>query len=103
MNRENFFREFDKIVEGFGEEKPRLLLHSCCGPCSSSVIELLAKHFDVTVLWYNPNLWPESEYEKRLETQKKLISCLAEDGAASQLTVLPWRRGDREACLRAGL
>ena len=59
MNRENFFRKFDKIVEGFGEKKPRLLLHSCCGPCSSSVIELLTKHFDVTVLWYNPNLWPE--------------------------------------------
>ena len=94
MNRENFFRKFDKIVEGFGEKKPRLLLHSCCGPCSSSVIELLTKHFDVTVLWYNPNLWPESEYEKRLETQKKLISCLAEDGAASQLTVLPWRSED---------
>lgn len=56
MNRENFFRKYDKIVAGFGDTKPSILLHSCCGPCSSSVIELLSQHFDVTVLWYNPNL-----------------------------------------------
>ena len=89
MNRENFFRKFDKIVAGFGQTKPRILLHSCCGPCSSSVIELLAKYFEVTVLWYNPNLWPESEYDKRLDTQKQLISCLAEDGSPAKLMILP--------------
>lgn len=94
MNRENFFRKFDRIVGAFGEEKPRILLHSCCGPCSSSVIELLSRYFEVTVLWYNPNLWPESEYYKRLETQKKLISCLSQDGADSRLLVLPWRSED---------
>ena len=55
MNRENFFRKYDKIIESFGEAKPSILLHSCCGPCSSSVIELLAQHFEVTVLWYNKN------------------------------------------------
>ena len=53
MNRENFFRKYDKIIKSFGEAKPSILLHSCCGPCSSSVIELLAQHFEVTVLWYN--------------------------------------------------
>ena len=74
MNRENFFRKYDKIIAQLGDTKPRLLLHSCCGPCSSSVIELLAKNFEVTVLWYNPNLWPEKEFEKRLETQKQLLS-----------------------------
>ncbi len=52
---------------------PRLLLHSCCGPCSSYVLEYLTKHFKVSLLFYNPNIFPESEYEKRLEAQKKLI------------------------------
>lgn len=94
MNRENFFRKFDKVVAGFDGKKPRILLHSCCGPCSSSVIELLSQYFEVTVLWYNPNLWPESEYEKRLETQKKLISCLSADGSEAQLAVLPWGSED---------
>ena len=94
MNRENFFRKYDKIVAGFGDTKPSILLHSCCGPCSSSVIELLSQHFDVTVLWYNPNLWPEEEFEKRLATQKQLISCLAEDGICAGLLTLPWRSED---------
>lgn len=94
MNRENFFRKYDKIVAGFGDTKPSILLHSCCGPCSSSVIELPSQHFDVTVLWYNPNLWPEEEFEKRLATQKQLISCLAEDGICAGLLTLPWRSED---------
>ena len=94
MNRENFFRKYDRIVGQLGDTTPRLLLHSCCGPCSSSVIELLAKNFEVTVLWYNPNLWPEQEFEKRLETQKQLLSCLDKDGIHAQLLVCPWRSED---------
>ena len=94
MNRENFFRKFDKIVGQFGDSKPGILLHSCCGPCSSSVLELLSKYFDVTVLWYNPNLYPEAEYDKRLETQKQLIDAIAEDGVQAKLLVEPWRSED---------
>lgn len=94
MNRENFFRKFDKIVGQFGDAKPGILLHSCCGPCSSSVLELLSKYFDVTVLWYNPNLYPEAEYDKRLETQKQLIDAIAEDGVQAKLLVEPWRSED---------
>ena len=94
MNRENFFRNFDKIVGQFGDAKPGILLHSCCGPCSSSVLELLSKYFDVTVLWYNPNLYPETEYDKRLETQKQLIDAIAEDGVQAKLLVEPWRSED---------
>ena len=94
MNRENFFRKFDKIVGQFGDAKPGILLHSCCGPCSSSVLELLSKYFDVTVLWYNPNLYPEAEYDKRLETQKQLIDASAEDGVQAKLLVEPWRSED---------
>ncbi len=94
MNRENFFRKYDKVISSLGDLKPRLLLHSCCGPCSSSVIELLAKNFEVTVLWYNPNLWPEEEYEKRLAAQKQLIACMESEGSKAQLMVLPWRSED---------
>ena len=94
MNRENFFRKFDKIVGQFGDAKPTILLHSCCGPCSSSVLELLSKYFDVTVLWYNPNLYPEAEYDKRLKTQKQLIDAIAEDGVQAKLLVEPWRSED---------
>ena len=94
MNRENFFRKFDKTVEQFGDTKPKILLHSCCGPCSSSVLELLAKYFEVTVLWYNPNLYPEAEYEKRLATQKQLIEAIGNDGVKAKLLVEPWRSED---------
>lgn len=94
MNRENFFRKFDKIVGQFGDAKPGILLHTCCGPCSSSVLELLSKYFDVTVLWYNPNIYPEAEYDKRLETQKQLIDAIAEDGVQAKLLVEPWRSED---------
>ena len=94
MNRENFFRKFDKTVEQFGDTKPEILLHSCCGPCSSSVLELLAKYFDVTVLWYNPNLYPEAENEKRLDTQKQLIDAIGTDGVKASLLVEPWRSED---------
>ena len=94
MNRENFLRKFDKIVGQFGDAKPTILLHSCCGPCSSSVLELLSKYFDVTVLWYNPNLYPEAEYDKRLKTQKQLIDAIARDGVQAKLLVEPWRSED---------
>ena len=55
-------------------ERPRLLLHSCCGPCSSYVLECLAAHFRVTVDYYNPNIFPKEEFEKRLKEQQRLLS-----------------------------
>lgn len=56
--------------------KPKLLLHSCCGPCSSYVLSYLQDYFDITILYYNPNIEPKSEYEKRKKEQIKLINCL---------------------------
>ena len=53
--------------------KPKLLLHACCGVCSSSVLERLYPFFDITVLYYNPNIYPEEEYIKRLNVQKEII------------------------------
>ena len=56
--------------------KPKLLLHSCCGPCSSYVITYLKDYFDITILYYNPNIEPKEEYEKRKKEQIKLINHL---------------------------
>ena len=85
----NYQLETDRCIAGLSGEKPTLLLQSCCGPCSSYVLEYLTKYFDVTVLYYNPNIQPEEEYEKRLHYQRevlkhipaKLMDC-AYDGAA---------------------
>ena len=52
---------------------PKLLLHSCCAPCSSYVLEYLSQHFEITVLYYNPNISPAEEYEKRIAEQENLI------------------------------
>jgi len=54
--------------------KPRLLLHACCGPCSTSVLEYLIPYFDITVFFYNPNILPKEEYEKRLEALKIVLT-----------------------------
>ena len=56
------------------EKKPSLLLHSCCGPCSSAVLERLVPDYEVTVLYYNPNIEPREEYDKRLSEQKRLLA-----------------------------
>ena len=54
-------------------KRPSLLLHSCCGPCSSYVMEYLEQHFDITIFYYNPNIAPESEFHFRSEEQERLI------------------------------
>ena len=71
----NYQKELDKILEKIPEnsEKPSLLLHACCGPCSSYVLEYLAKFFDITILYYNPNIYPDKEYHRRLNELKNLL------------------------------
>ena len=67
---------YDKVLEELISNldyKPKLLLHSCCGPCSSYVITYLIDYFDITVLYYNPNIEPKEEYEKRKKEQIRLI------------------------------
>ena len=63
--------EIDKIIDN--NKKPTLLLHSCCAPCSSYVIEFLSQYFQIEVFFFNPNIYPENEYIKRLEEQIRLI------------------------------
>ena len=55
------------------DNKPKLLLHACCAPCSSYVIEYLSEYFDITIYYYNPNIYPESEYLRRLNELKKFL------------------------------
>ena len=77
----NYQLELDKLIKELQQKQtdaayhvPRLLLHSCCAPCSSYVLEYLSQYFAITVLYYNPNIFPEEEYRKRVAEQKRLIA-----------------------------
>lgn len=73
----NYQQKLDEILARLDPEAPpSLLLHSCCAPCSSYVLEYLARYFDITVFYCNPNIEPAAEYEKRREEQKRLLSLL---------------------------
>lgn len=68
----NYSIELEKMIQNL-KSTPTLLLHSCCAPCSSYVLNYLSKHFKITVLYYNPNISPKEEYEKRKQEQIRLI------------------------------
>jgi predicted adenine nucleotide alpha hydrolase (AANH) superfamily ATPase len=70
---ENYDRRMQAEIEALAGEKKRLLLHSCCAPCSTRALELLARAFDLTVYYYNPNIEPRAEYDKRLLAQEGLL------------------------------
>ena len=78
MNKINYQKETDKIISKITEQGtlPNLLLHSCCAPCSSYTLEYLSNYFAITVFYFNPNISPESEFEKRFSEQKRLIESL---------------------------
>lgn len=71
----NYQKELEKVISKIDslEEIPTLLLHSCCAPCSSYVLEYLANYFKITIFYYNPNISPKEEFDKRIEEQKRLI------------------------------
>lgn len=73
--KRNYQKELDRVIDGIKEGEPlsRLLLHSCCAPCSSYVLEYLSGYFDITVYYYNPNIFPEEEYQARVKEQERLI------------------------------
>ncbi len=71
--KRDFNREFEELCAGLGPRRPRLLLHACCGPCSSAVLERVCPFFDVTLYYYNPNTHPEEEYIKRGRELEKLL------------------------------
>lgn len=78
MEKKNYQKELEKIIEQNQSQNriPKLLLHSCCAPCSSYVLEYLSDYFEITVFYYNPNIAPIEEYEKRVEEERMLIQKL---------------------------
>ncbi len=77
LMKNDYNQELINIINNLGDSKPKLLLHSCCGPCSSAVIERLRPYFQITVFYYNPNIEPEAEYLKRQACQIELLDQLA--------------------------
>lgn len=75
MQKINYQRELDELIATF-TGTPRLLLHACCAPCSSYCLEYLSRYFAITVLYYNPNISPREEFEKRAEEVRRLIDAL---------------------------
>ena len=75
VNRINYQKALDKVIESLSQQEkvPTLLLHSCCAPCSSYVLEYLSNYFGITVFYYNPNIYPDEEYEMRVREQQRFI------------------------------
>jgi predicted adenine nucleotide alpha hydrolase (AANH) superfamily ATPase len=94
-NRINYEHEMEATLAHLAEiaERPRLLLHACCAPCSSATLERLSSSFDVTILYYNPNIYPPQEYHRR---EAELERFVVEAGYASlphpvKVVELPYR------------
>ena len=73
----NYQLELDKVLDSIDKnQKPSLLLHSCCAPCSSYVLEYLSSYFNITIIYYNPNIDEEDEFNKRVKELEKLIKLM---------------------------
>lgn len=96
MNQRNYQRELDSILDKIGEgtgAAPTLLLHSCCAPCSSYVLEYLCRYFRITVFYYNPNISASEEYGKRVSEQKRLIGAYNREKKGHSIEII---EGDYE-------
>ena len=85
MNRRNYQKELERIIRTRGKKQPRVLLHCCCAPCASSVLEYLCQYFSVTILWYNPNLYPQPEFDRRF---RALIDLVEKMGLADKVETM---------------
>ena len=83
--KENYQRLLDSLIAGHqsAAEQPSVFLQSCCGPCSSYVLEYLTRYFRVTVFYYNPNMDTAEEYARRVEAQKQLIQKAGYEGTVA--------------------
>lgn len=72
----NYDALMQEEIKNFNGQKKKILLHSCCGPCSTACIERLKNYFDITVIYYNPNIEPTEEYEMRKREQMRLLNIL---------------------------
>lgn len=84
--KENYQLMTDAIIKEAGDTLPSLLLHACCAPCASYVLEYLTRHFSVTLYFHNPNIQPEAEYRTRLKELERLI---AEMPFPNPVSILP--------------
>lgn len=89
----NYQLELEKILATEGRKDKKVLLHSCCAPCSSYVLIYLRQYFKVTVFYFNPNITADTEYYKRVEEQKRLIAALNEEAEGYPIDVI---EGDYE-------
>lgn len=87
----NYDLEMEKQIKEMTSKKT-LLLHACCAPCSSAVLERISKYFDITILYYNPNITDEKEYQKRLQEIEKFVNELNIDN----IKILPGRYNPQE-------
>ena len=96
MNQRNYQNELEQIInrltdnrkEQVGTKLPRLFLHSCCAPCSSYCLEYLCTYFDITVFYYNPNISAQSEYQHRVEEQKRLIAAYNAEQKGNPISIV---------------
>ena len=93
--KENYQIILNKTIDEIQKNNtvPSLLLHSCCAPCSSYVLEYLSEYFDITIFYYNPNISPEEEYIKRINEVKRLV---AEMPCCKDVKVIEGRYDSRE-------
>lgn len=83
MNKINYQKETNSVIESLNGTVPTLLLHSCCAPCSSYTLEYLSRYFSITVFYFNPNISPKAEFDKRFAEQKRLIETLPSENKIS--------------------
>ena len=74
MTQNNYQKFLDTVSHIDKSKKPSLLLHVCCAPCSTACLEVLNEYFDITVFYYNPNIAPFNEYQKRLAEEQKFVA-----------------------------
>ena len=86
-NRINYQLEMEKVLRTLDGTRPTLLLHACCAPCSSATLERLAAYFDITILYYNPNIYPPEEYHRR---EAELERFVAQAGFHYPVVELPY-------------
>lgn len=88
QSNRNYQKEMERVIVGFQGNRKSLLLHSCCAPCSSAVLEKLQEIFDITVFFYNPNISEDIEYQKRVEEQKRLLAEFCKKTPSSPIKII---------------
>lgn len=95
MNKIDYNKLMNDEIKTF-TKKPTLLLHSCCAPCSSSVLERLKQHFDITIFFYNPNIDSTEEFSKRQDEEIRLINCLNNEDPNKTIKIITTNHNSKE-------